>query len=245
MRKLLLALFALLFSALSLFAQIRVPGPGGFKQSGAATWTLVHNTFCSSLTCPGGTLLNSAATTFTIAVPSTTAGNKVTLWVATANTSAQRTISSVTGGETFTFPGGCAGFISSAGSVACGYVLSATGGATSLVVTLSGASAIYVAFWIAEWSSTSPASFDNSNNVQITSCLTCAAPTLSISGTNDLITQIGLPAQSYTAISGAYTSDFTDSLGRAWLLGASSYTVPNWTQDISANVSNGVLALKQ
>lgn len=213
---------------------------------GSPTWTILNATYCSNLTCPGGGTISGS--TLTITVPSTTAGAKGQLW-ALYGGGTQRTISSVTG-ESLTVGGtSCNGFDSIIGGADCAYITSEAGGKTSITVNLSGTFTSFAAVYYVEATSTNAASLDTLDKATQPGCTTCAAPAMaSFAGTNDFVTQVALPANSCTAVSGSYTdnsSAITDGASAAYKLNVASYAAPNHTCSPSGDVVVAALALKQ
>lgn len=179
----------------------------------------------------------------------TTAGDTLIMCAVAYRTGTPaQTLSSATG-DTFTHPTGVYNTVNASDPqyFDCVYRLSATG-VTSGTFTWTwtgGNISNGMRVWLFEskWSGSSVA-FDNTNNASDSACTSCAAPSLTISGTNDFVVQIGNPLDAMSAISGGYTGDFSSGWGAAYLTGVASYSAPSWTQGASMAASVGVIALK-
>ncbi len=121
-----------------------------------------------------------------VTVPATVAGDLLYVEQIYGGTGGQ--LSSGSGGGTWVFPANCNNSIASAGSLSCGYVLSATGGVTSITMTLNAGNAVELHFRSYHPSSTTavaetvPAATTNaacSNN--------CTTPTVTLTGTSDVV----------------------------------------------------------
>lgn len=215
--------------------------------SAVQSWTLVHETYCSTSHCTGGgSALASTAPHVTI--PSTASGNVLVVWIATTN-GVQVKITSVTdSGDTFVAPGAtCQAFTSGAGSVDGAYSLASAGGKTSVIINVSPAASSFVAVHIMEWQPAIPATFDGCKAASDSASTSPPIPSaLSVTGT-DVITQVALPTNSITAIAAPYTANATalsDGYGAARAANVTSYSVINWTQDVSGTVSVGAMSIK-
>jgi hypothetical protein len=188
-----------------------------------ATWALVHS--ASNASC-------SAGTTCTVTVTSTGAGNLLVGTVLVGNTGL--TISSVSGGGTWTHCGTCQMFNATAGGTDASYTLSSTSGATSIVFTLSASNS--GGAWVAavlEYSYTAgPISFDAaSTRNQSTASASQAGVALTLTGSNDVIVQTATEQSSASAISAPYTQPalFPSGDGVAGAINTASGTAPTWT----------------
>lgn len=210
-----------------------------------ATWSLLHANTCNT-TC------SDASTTCAVTVASTTAGSTLAVVVYTVNS---LTVTGSTGG-TFVHCPSCAGGTSGTGFMDGGYILSATGGTTSATVTISGTTSTtpWLACILEYSSSLGTAIFDTSNSTADTTCTTCAAPALTLSGSNDLIIQAvtctNTCATSATAgFIGAspYTNPavFPGGDGLGGGLNVTSYTAPNWSQSPTGAVRVLAMAFKE
>jgi len=233
----------LLLSLLFMLGQTTRPltGAGVTKASGGGggTWSLIQLKYNSS--AGGGTGGSGCAvstTTCTVTVSSVGAGHLVVM-VPFSGSSAGTSIAwSAGSGETWTHCGGTNGCLfagANAGAVDAAYVLSATGGETSFTCTVASAPPSYFACAIFEyaWSGATIA-FDASNGAYTSSCTSCSGIGLTLSGSKDVIIQVGLPAQSLTAISGGagYTNpqQFYDGAGQAGAINTTNGAAPTWTQ---------------
>lgn len=234
--------------ALALSAQGQILVRRGPLGTGAAqSWTITHETYCDTSTCAGGSS-GLASTTPTVTIPSTTAGNVLMVWLATTNGVQVKITSVADGGDTFVAPGAsCQAFTSGAGSVDGAYTLSSAGGKTSVVITVSPAASSFVAAYIVEFHPSNAATFDGCKAASDTASTGPPIPSgLSVTGT-DAIVQVALPTNSITAIAGPYTANATgiaDGYGAARAINLSSYSVINWTQDVSGTVSVGAMSIK-
>lgn len=237
------ALWQALFFSPQMFPFPGNPAGGG----GGVTFALVQH---ASNSCGGGA-------TCAVTVTSTTAGNLLVAFGAN-NTGANNLVfSSMTGEGTWTHCSGGHVATLNAGSttfyqVDCAYILSATGGTTSLTWTWS-ASAGKSTIEIIEVSRTSGSwALDVNGILGDASCTTCASPTLTLSGSNDYIFQYsGLTASTLSAISGSYTSpaDFITSglngyAGFAGWNGGTSGASVNWTGSPTDTLPTGAIAFK-
>lgn len=143
-----------------------------------ATWTLKQH------------VINSAGCTSpcTIAVSATTAGSLL-VWVGHFGAAAG-TMTSMTGG-TSVHPASCAGTVASTNSADVAYVLSATGGTTSIVGT---ASLGFNSADVLEYTGSGPFSIDGAcvvRNVTTAAVNLAGVAHGALTGTNDVILQFG------------------------------------------------------
>lgn len=159
-----------------------------------------------------------------LTIPSTGSGHL--LYIEAANLTSTR-IASVSGGGTWVAPNGsntCAIVLSGGFSLTCAYALSSTPGATSLNVTMSGNSNNYFAIY--EVASTSGSfAFDAQGSVTVPFTNTPQGPTLTLSGTNDVIFQ------------SAFIPGGTSSVSRYPI----PYNVGNDAQFFNAQAANAAL----
>lgn len=209
------------------------------------TWTLIqgsaagaHNFTCTTTAC-------------SVTVSSTTAGNLlVVCWAGFAQRAGgiPPLTSNAASGDTFThmtgFPQQFNYLSTSWELIDCFYRLSATGGATTVTITptweASASSQAQDIQFLEVHRSTSTATFDAQNSNTNNACTSCAAPTVTISGTADFCFQFGAFAQTPSAISGSYTNPATfDSVNVfgafAGNLSVASYSAPNWTVGSATN----------
>jgi hypothetical protein len=239
-------IIALLACSKPASAQVRIPGRGGVAPSSGGTFALVQfKFFYNNGFGTGGNSCRAGGSVCTVNVSPVGAGHTL-IAVGFSGNLTVRTLSSVSG-ETWTHCAGANGC--SFGSIGgngfghmteplrgiwldASYVLSATGGETTLTCTLSGTSAKYIACGIYEYSySGASVSFDTSNGATDSYCTTCAGIALTLSGSRHLIVQAAVRIKFLSAISGSYTNpaQFYDGVGNAGWVNATDGTAPNWT----------------
>lgn len=231
MRALLLALWPLILSAQYVPAGSVAPVGGG----GGGTFAVVQQKYIDSQGSGNGggtgTCANNA-TACTVTVSSIGAGHTLIAGSLVFRTAGSSTLSSVTGGETWTHcagTNGCAFGNTGWGWLDASYVLSATGSETSFTCNVSAAAGGYLACFVIELSySGSSVSFDTSNGGNNTSCTSCSGVALTLGGT-DAIVQIGIPEDALTAINLSYTGTFNSGAGVAYLINTTNGTAPTWT----------------
>ena len=201
-----------------------------FALPARATWALVQHP--STTGCNG--------TTCAVTVTSTGAGHLLVFAALIGNTTS--TLSSVSGDGTWTVCGASCRSVSSVTTTEMGYILSATGGATTITGTLSATSPWSAA--VLEYSYTSgPISVDaQGHREQTTGTTSCAGVTLTLTGTNDVIVQIANPSGSISAVTSPYTSpaDFPGGNGVAGSINTTSGTAPTWTQTSSTDALSAI-----
>jgi hypothetical protein len=183
---------------------------------------------------------SAACTTTSCAVTVTSTGSgHILVYGYVGNLTATATISSVSGGGTWTHCSNCSAKDSNGDQVDISYTLASTGGVTTITATLSSAPALGGGtVW--ELSCTGVAALDTSgSNVHNTACTTCAGEPLTLSGASDAIVQITAPAGTATAVTSPYNSnqDFPQSgdFGDAGAVSQSSGSAPNWTTSSGVN----------
>ena len=219
-----LALLLLCCPAFATFTQVQFAIDGTASNCG-----LSSTTSCT---------INGSSTT---PLSTTGTGNVlVALYVMATNTSS---ISAVSGGGTWQHSSSCLG--SFAQVTDCWYVLSST--ATSSI-TATGTTGKFRGGTIYEYSFTgASAVFDAANNARTTSCTTCAAASATLTGTNDVIFQVGnQSAGNITAIStyGVF-HQIAGSQATAVLENSTSGAAPNWTVNSTANVTSSIIAIAE
>jgi hypothetical protein len=223
-----------------LFAQVRVPGPGGLAPgSGSPTWSFIQEK--RNEACTGGTAC-------AVTVAGIGAGN---LLVAAMITGSSLLLSSVSGDtNAFTHCGGGSNSCNAnggAGNVDASYLLSAAGGETTLTCNrAAGSDGGFYACRIYEFHySSGTATFDAANKASGSTCTSCTGVALTIS-TNDVIVTTMAADQTLSAISGAYTQgqDFTDGIGSAGAMNTSVGTAPTWTQAPTGTTQAFALAIQ-
>lgn len=200
-----------------------------------ATWGLVQhpsNTSCSGTSC-------SVTTT------STGSGHAIVV-VAWMGTSSAITISTVTGGGTFTHCSACHVADSSGLAVDASFTCSSTSGTTSISIGLSSTVSSWAAE-IIEYSYTSGCAIDTQGTRdQSSNSANPAGVTLTLTGTNDVIVQFINGSNSASAISGSYTNpaDFPGGDGAGGAMNTTSGTAPTWTMT-SGKAALGAIALEE
>lgn len=196
---------ALLLSV-SLFGQVRIPGPGGFLAV-APTPTLQtnHTVACGAVECPGTPpILSDAA--FNPA-----AGTGVAIFVAgcTDNTCSSPTfpitIASLSdGSNTITQVATC-----NEGSANPGYAIyvvqSATGGTHTLTLTFTSATGWYGSIWWSSWTNLNASMFDVAGCGNTTSTTPTATTSGNLAQNNELIIGLATGANGI-AIGGGFTT---------------------------------------
>lgn len=247
--RLLSLILALAISAAAQGGKILTPimSPSSAPAGGTGTWALKHAGVQN--TCSGsGTSISCSAT-----VTSTTAGS---ILVACATfLGAPTPVTAMAGDSTWTHATNTYLSVANDGNGShttdCYYILSATGGATTITASATyGSFFTYVDIFVSEFTYTSGGgapTFDVGNNADDGGgCTTCAGPSLSITGTDDLIIQVANGwDEAATAISGTYTNPkLLDSSyphgAMAGSLNVSSYSAPNWT--FSGNTKGKIVA---
>lgn len=162
------------------------------------TWTRVATS--QNVNC-------AASTTCAVTVTSTTAGNLLVA-LAFESSTAQIQLSAGSAGGSWVFPSNCRAFQSSStGSTSCGYVLSATGGVTSITMTTSSAPSTTYAIVINEYHST----------VGSVAAETVPAGTTSASCSNNCTTaSITVTGSADVLIAGIATGNTGCSVGSPW-----------------------------
>lgn len=158
---------------------------GGGGGGGTNTFTLSQHVNTGSGACNGGAGADCPALT----VSATGAGNVGVIMLLNAQASGHN-IASVSGGGTWVIPAASACELgnNNEGDVSCAYILSLTGGVTSITVTMNAASTLTdVTYW--EYSvSPGPALLDTTGTVRNTSASTSqTCNTLTLTGTKDII----------------------------------------------------------
>jgi hypothetical protein len=200
-----------------------------------ATWNATTQ-FKSNTACSGG----SCAVTVT----STGAGHIIVVGTMTTN---NVTISSISGGGTYTHCSNCATGDATSGWVDMSYTASSTSGATTITANMSanGGSTWVAVVW--EESSTLAFSFDASNNHDDTAnCTSCTGTSLTLTGSNDAIFTIASCGGTCSAIT-TYTSDgsFPGGDGSAHLYNTNSGTAPTWTQSPTSHLATCAVSFKE
>lgn len=211
---------------------------------GGGTWALVQHP--KSASCSGA----SASCTVTLS-QNTTASTLLTVWVGIYSSTSGIKIASVSGGGSWNLCSGsaCAATISCCGANVMtdqAYNTAATGGAASVTITVDSAPGNTWTAGVNEYSySGASKSYDGGNNTTSTNCTSCAGPTLTMSGNNDVIVQTIAQGNTITAISAPYTNpDDSTTSGMAGAINQATYSQPTWTQNAVAPAAMSALAIK-
>lgn len=171
----------------SLSAQIvqQVIGSSPYPSAAGNTWTTSSGWSATGTTLAGGTCTNTCSAW---TIPSTVAGDL--LFFEGYSTSNVTGVSFSAGGS-WVFPANCNVTDASTAEVFCGYVLSATGGVTSLQLTISSASNIVANFRSYHPSNATAVAETIPAASFVTNCGTtatpCNAPSVTLTGTSDLL----------------------------------------------------------
>jgi hypothetical protein len=209
-----------------------------------ATWGFVQhkeNAPCSS-----------SSSTCAVTVTSTGSGHVgVILGIAGSN-STTATISSVSGGGTWTVPpsSGCSlGNSAPGGMVSCAYTLSTAASATSITVTWgtsSPGSYVSVDFYEFSFTASSVALDKVGTQAVTTAAANLPGVTLTLTGTNDVIVQAGQFSASATACASPYNTNsaFPNGNAACYAINQSSGTAVTYTNTSSSAVFNAI-AIKE
>lgn len=119
------------------------------------------------------------------------------------------------------------------------YRISSVSGATAFTVTVSTCTGFFEAFLAyGEYSTDKSFTFDTSNStgstLQTCSTTNCVGPALTLTGTNDVIFQLGTPFNKFTAVSSPYTGYFdADGEAGADNINTNSGAAVTWTNNTS------------
>jgi hypothetical protein len=185
--------------------------------SGSITWTLVQhpNNFTCGTTGTGSTQTLSC----TVTTSSTTAGDLLILVSATymGLVTVAPTYSSASGDSSWTHCSGAYSTISNGGSgnsetVDCAFILSATGGATSVTWTWTGTVTSGGHSWDADAElleyrrSTGTASFDAAGSTTAAGTAARTSPSCAVTGNGDVVIQFIAESEDIVSIGGPYTN---------------------------------------
>ncbi len=211
-------------------------------QSGFASITLVQHTITPSGTC------SSTSNTCTIAVSSTGANHAGVLLAENA-TGSSVTITSVSGGGTWTRPAACHLFSAASGSINCAYTLSTTASATSITLTWSSATPGFSRISFYEYSSTTTSIIIDAGATAINAGSNATSTTpigvsLTLTGANDVIVQ-GIATQGATvsSVAAPYSGFLASStqFGSSNNLNTASSSPPTWTlSTTNVTLVNGI-----
>jgi hypothetical protein len=239
------------------------PGPG--RPEAGSRWTFVQAKYYDSMNGgTGGSACSANGTTCTVNVSAIGNGHVVIVASIAAVAGSAITLVGISS-ETTTHCGNCNFGSSSSGWVDARYVLSATGGETTITCTVNMAPTSYFGCLIAEFSYSGPsASYDTSNGAVLTGCTTCAGASLALKGSKDIILQVGSPANSFgrsaagssqrqgagfKGVSGSYIAippdaPFPSGAGLAYLANTADGAAPNWTQSPAGDATVMGIAIK-
>jgi hypothetical protein len=221
------------------------PGSSG----GGNTWTFVASS--SGQSGRGVNLDACTAGVCHLTVTSTGTGHAAILQ-AMATAGSGITISSVSGGcGTWVVASGA--HISNASEIDVNqaYCTSTVSGATTITATMSTTSTFILIYFEWSWSG-STITFDVANTATNASGTT-TGPSLTLTGTNDLISQVsGVGSGDPTAITSPYSTEFINTDGTAaysFTAGATagnitSYAAPTWTLSVAGQNLVSAVALK-
>jgi len=176
-----------------------------------------------------------SGTTCVMAVSATGSGNLLVFGVDSLGGSNFTITAAATGAGTMTLCAASACHLfagTSAYNIDSGYVLSATGGVTSLTATVSGTPSGTWNCWVKEISHTGVVTYDTAGTRGPISCASpCAGVALTLGGSNDIIVQLCDGGPNCTAVTSPYSSNVTFSGGEGYAssLNTNSGTAPNWT----------------
>lgn len=215
--------------------------PSGGGGGGSKTWSMVQhssNTACSS-----------TSATCSVTVTSTGSGHLLVITAVYGSSSTDITISSTSGGGTSTHCTNCHATRDSSGDEEdISYILSSTSGATSISVTMS--SSAFSGNWIAtveeySWTGGGSAALDTSNSVQDnTSCTTCNLPSLTLTGTDDVVLYDLNSSQGTTAPGGIWTNPADVNTTGVFAAINTSSTLSTFAMSPSGVATVGAIAFK-
>lgn len=168
----------------------------------------------------------------------------------------QETLAGVSGGGSWTIPGGCTiSNVTVGASAGCAYILNTTSGATTVAVTWSGSSPGFpVTFVFYELSYTGPTpTLDTGSSgglgtiPNLTFSATQPGVGLTVSGANLAIFQVeALTSGAFSSISGGYTGSDNNQFnnGMAHLYNTVSGASPTWTNTLSSNQVGAAIAIQ-
>lgn len=233
----------LLFLTLPAFPQMLQGIVGGTKPAAGGEWTLVQHV--NKANCGGQQ--NCTAT-----VSSTGAGHLLVAIASAYQTTSAITFSAISGDSTWTH---CpAGYLdhnysgSTRVATDCAYILSATGGATSIQWTWSASASNYFSLEVMEfaWSGSS-ISYDTGNVGTDTTCTSCNGQALTLTGAKDVVIQWAVPGgPNITSVDAGWSTNAdidANGYGFAHKLNISSFSVPVWAVP-STTVGVGAVAFK-
>ena len=190
------------------FSPQMFPFPGNPPVSGGG-FTILHSLTVQSLS---GTTLACVAATCTLTVPAMGSGNSAILMIAEVSGN-NLTVSSVTGGGTWTSPANVRVFDAGEGMTTGLYNLSTTAGTTSLIINWTGGNPTSTFFTVAMyWEISGPIALDIAGSVFNSSLSTTQhGPALILSGSNDAIGQIcGLSTGTVNSGASPYAANFSN-----------------------------------
>lgn len=217
----------------------------------SGTWTFTQLKYQDSLAGgTGGGACTTGTTSCVVNISAPVAGHVLIAFSLAAISNVSATMTTPTGGQTWTHCPSCLSADTANGAVDAWYVVSATAtGQTTVTCNFSsvqwndnGYSSC--GFVEAAWSGTS-ISFDTSNTIiDSTNCTSCASGSLTLGGTDYVFrAAITLPGSGVTNISdAAFTNpkQFYSGTGQAGKLNATGTDNPTWTQGSSTLAAFGI-----
>jgi hypothetical protein len=217
-----------------LFALLLCPAAFG------ATWSFVQAQRLGS--CTSGT----SSCSLTISGVAGGVGDVIVVHSGGFNTSVITISSATLSGNSFTLiaAGACAAATGTQ-NIDCAYLINPTAGGTAITVNLTSAPASTWQITAEEYRTTGTASLDGTpgTSMEPTNTTSQVGPTLTLSGTNDLIVQACRCANAPSAVSGGFTNDFgsfTNATSVAYLLNTTTGAGPTWTTASGKSVMNGL-----
>ena len=204
------------------------------------TWSVVNTTT--------GQTSGSGGSSITLTIPSTAAGSALVVFSASSHNSpsAISSVTSNTGSPVWVHPTGCSANDTTNGEVDGAYCLAIPTGTTSVTVNWAAGNGTFGTMTVYEIANTVGIAFDNCNATDdSTSSTSLAAPSLSITGGNDIFLQACLSAN-VSSINLSYTLTTDQNVnGFAYLLNQPSYSAPTWTNSPAAPGAVAVIAMKE
>lgn len=214
-------------------------------------WTFIQSKFWDSFGGTGGSGCGASTTTCTVTVSSIGAGHILIVYALMNDTTANG-LSSING-ETITNCSACQTTNTSFIQASTAYVLSTTGGETSITCTVSDGSGTYLGCGLIEISKTSSATFDTGSVTTSSGCgPSCNGLALTLTGSSDAIFQVMSPhVDNASAINSGYTAvcfgtggSGCDGVGTAYILNTTSGSAPTWTLQSNQQITAFAIAIK-
>lgn len=230
---------------------------GGITASNATAWVLVQSKyFDKNGNGTGGSSCANTGTTCIVNTSAVGAGHVLVAYLI-VQAAGNPTLSSISG-ETTLDCAACLNTAITGATIDIRYVLSTTGGETSITCNLSASSGGYQGCGIKEYAppAGTTVNLDTGNFRNATSCsTTCAGVGLTLcggscSGSPDAVLQLILPNTDFTsAISAPYVASCIGSTscsgtGTADSINTASGTAPNWTLNSIQNITESAIAFQ-